>query len=293
MEYARAELRWVLGGWSRGSLIESAAPGRVRGVIVDPAEARVVYTLLAPLRRRESLPIGAKVVGDARTPTPPQYVTLTRGVALLRSSSRVGTVTALWCDNATGAIRHILFAPGRVLLGRPTEYVLDASHIQGFAANKVALSMNAPALDTLASYRPDAAIERDARAVLGAALPSANARRGVKFFVQEGALHLGGLVETEEEVAQARAALDHIAGLRGVTSDLVSMESLAERVERQLASTLAAQGAKDADVRVLAEHGIVYLEGSAPTQEASAALERAARAVAGARVVLNHLAAPK
>ena len=137
MEYARAELRWVLGGWSRGSLIESAAPGRVRGVIVDPAEARVVYTLLAPLRRRESLPMGAKVVGDARTPTPPQYVTLTRGVALLRGSSRVGTVTALWCDNATGAIRHILVAPGRVLLGRPMEYVLDASYIQGFAANKV------------------------------------------------------------------------------------------------------------------------------------------------------------
>ena len=71
------------------------------------------------------------------------------------------------------------------------------------------------------------------------------------------------------------------------------MESLAERVERQLAATLAAQGANDADVRVLAEHGIVYLEGSAPTQEASAALERAARAVAGARVVLNHLSAPK
>lgn len=293
MEYARAELRWVLGGWSLGSLIESAAPGRVRGVIVDPAEARVVYTLLAPLRRRESLPMGAKVVGDARTPTPPQYVTLTRGVALLRGSSRVGTVTALWCDNATGAIRHILVAPGRVLLGRPMEYVLDASYIQGFAANKVVLTTNAPALDALTPYRPDAVIERNAWAALGAALPNRNARRGVKFFVQEGALHLGGLVETEEEVAQARAALDHIAGLRGVTSDLVSMESLAERVERQLAATLAAQGANDADVRVLAEHGIVYLEGSAPTQEASAALERAARAVAGARVVLNHLSAPK
>jgi osmotically-inducible protein OsmY len=293
MEYARAELRWVFGGWSRGSLIESAAPGRVRGVIIDPAEARVVYTLLAPLRRRESLPMGAKVVGDARTATPPEYVTLTRGVALLRGSSRVGTVIALWCDNATGAIRHILVAPGRVLFGRPMEYVLDASYIQGFAPNKVALTTNAPALDMLASYRPDAAIERDARAALGAALPNPNARRGVKFFVQEGALHLGGLVETEEEVAQARAALDHVAGLREVTSDLVSMESLAERVERRLASILAAQGANDADVRVLAEHGIVYLEGSAPTQEASAAFERAARAVAGARVVLNHLAAPK
>jgi osmotically-inducible protein OsmY len=233
------------------------------------------------------------VVGDARTPTPSQYVTLTRGVALLRGSSRIGTVTALWCDNATGAIRHILVTPGRVWLGRPTEYVLDASNIEGFAANAVALTATAPSLDALAPYRPDAAIERDARAALGAALPNPNARRGVKFFVQEGALHLGGLVETEEEVAQARAALDRIAGLRGVTSDLVSMESLAERVERQLAVTLAAQSAEDADVHVLTEHGIVYLEGTAPTQETSAALERTARAVAGARVVLNHLAAPK
>jgi osmotically-inducible protein OsmY len=293
MEYARAELRWVLGGWSGGRLIEGAAPGRVRGVIVDPAEARVVYTLLAPLRRRESLPLGAKVVGDANTPTPPPYVTLTRGVALVRGSSRIGTVTALWCDNATGAIRHLLVAPGRILLGRPMEYVLNATAIEGFAANTVVLATTAPALDTLAPYRPDAAIERDARVALGAALPNATARRGVKFFVQEGALHLGGLVDTEEEVAQARAALDHIAGLRGVTSDLVSMESLADRVERQLSATVAAHGAQGAEVRVLAEHGIVYLEGTAPTQEASAALEQAARAVAGARVVLNHLAAPK
>src|SRR5262244_3400916 len=122
MEYARAELRWVRGGWSRGVLLESAAQGRVRGVIVDPESMRVVYTLLAPLRRRESMPIGAKVAGDAHTPTPPHYMTLTRGVALLRGSSRVGTVTALWCDNATGAIRHILVAPGRVLVGRPMEY---------------------------------------------------------------------------------------------------------------------------------------------------------------------------
>jgi osmotically-inducible protein OsmY len=293
MEYARAELRWVSGGWSRGVLIESAAQGRVRGVIVDPEELRVVYTLLAPLRRRESLPVGAKVVGDARTLTPPQYVTLTRGVALLRGSSRVGTVTALWCDNATGAIRHLLVAPGRALLGRPMEYVLDAISIQGFGANKVTLTADAPSFDALPHYRPDSAIERDARAALGAALPNPNARRGVKFFVQEGAIHLGGLVETEEEVAQARAALDHIAGLRGVTSDLVSMESLADRVERQLSLTLATQGSKDGDVRVLAEHGIVYLEGAAPTQETSAALERTARSVPGVRVVINHLATPK
>jgi osmotically-inducible protein OsmY len=251
---------------------------------------RVVYTLLAPLRRRESLPIGAKVVGDARTPTPPQYVTLTRGVALLRGSSRGGTVTALWCDNATGAIRHLLVAPGRALLGRPMEVVLDVTHVQGFGANTVVLARAAPTLDALLPYRPDAAIERDARVALGAALPNPNARRGVKFFVQEGVIHLGGLVETDEEVEQARAALDSVAGLRGLTADLVSMESLAERVERQLTQTLAAQGATGAEVRVLAEHGIVYLEGVAPTKEASDALARAARSAPGARVVLNHLA---
>jgi osmotically-inducible protein OsmY len=75
-----------------------------------------------------------------------------------------------------------------------------------------------------------------------------------------------------------------------VTADLVSMESLAERVERRLTQTLAAQGVPGADVRVLAEHGIVYLEGVAPTKEASDALERAAHSAPGARVVLNHLA---
>jgi osmotically-inducible protein OsmY len=202
-------------------------------------------------------------------------------------------VTALWCDNASGAIRHALVSPGRALLGRRPEYVLDASYMQGVGANKIALTADTPALDTLPPYRPDAAIEHDARLALGAALPNPTARRGIKFFVQEGAIHLGGLVETEEEVAQARSALDHIAGLRGVTVDLVSMESLAERVERQLALTLAAQGVDGANVHVLAEHGIVYLEGATPTKEAGLALEQAARSVAGARVVLNHLESPK
>jgi osmotically-inducible protein OsmY len=293
MEYARVELRWVLGGWSHGVVVEGAAPGRVRGAVIDPQALRVVYTLLAPLRRRESLPADAKLVGAASAPTPPQYVTLTRGVALLRDGSRVGSATALWCDNATGAIRHALVSPWRARLGRGMEYVLDARYIQGLAANKIMLTADAPAFGALPPYRPDAAIARDARAALAAALPNPNARRGVKFFVQEGAIHLGGLVETEEEVAQARGAIERVAGVRGVTVDLVATESLAERVERQLAMTLGAQGVADGDVRVLAEHGIVYLEGVAPTQEASAALERAARSAPGARVVLNHLETPK
>jgi osmotically-inducible protein OsmY len=170
---------------------------------------------------------------------------------------------------------------------------LAACYFQGFGAINVALATFVPALDTLPHYRPDSAIEQDARMALGAALPNPNARRGVKYFIQEGAIHLGGLVETEEEVSQARAALDHIPGLRGVASDLVSMESLADRVERQLSLTLTEQDSKDGNVRVLAEHGIVYLEGAAPTQESSAALERTARAVPGVRVVVNHLTTPK
>jgi len=42
-------------------------------------------------------------------------------------------------------------------------------------------------------------------------------------------------------------------------------------------------------VRVLAEHGIVYLEGRVATKGLRAALERAALAVTGARVVVNYL----
>jgi osmotically-inducible protein OsmY len=289
MEYARVELRWVFGGWSRGALVQGAVGGRVRGVVVDPAELRVASTLLAPLRRRESLPRDRKLLGDERTPTPPQFVTLTRGCVALRGRQRVGVVVALWCDNATGVLRHALVSPGRALLGRRMEYVLDAAHIQGVGKNTLALTDDAPALDALALYRPDADLEHDVAAALRAALANPNARRGVKFFVQDGAIHLGGLVETDEEVAQACDAVAHIAGLRGVTADLVSTESLAERVEERLALTLAAQGATEGSVRVLAEHGIIYLEGAAPTQETSMALEQAAHAVAGVRVVLNHL----
>jgi osmotically-inducible protein OsmY len=289
MEYARVELRWVLGGWSRGALVEGAAPGRARGAVVHPEGLQVTHTLLAPLRRRESLPAGVKQVGDERTLTPPQCVRLTQGSALLRGGASVGVVKALWCDNATGVIRHALVSPGGGLFARRLEYVLDAGHIQGIGNNTITLTSDAPPLDALPLYRPDADLEKDALAALRAALPNLNARRGVKFFVQEGAIHLGGLVETEEEVAQAQEAVARVAGMRGMTVDLVSIESLAERVERQLAITLAAQGVSDADVHVLAEHGIVYLEGAVPTREASAALERAARSVAGVRVALNHL----
>jgi osmotically-inducible protein OsmY len=298
MEYAREELRFAADGWSSGQLVTGAVGSGARGVVVRPADLVVTHTLIKRSRRRV-LRHGSQVVGDASTPLQPDAVRLTRGVRVLRGAARVGRVRALWCDRASGQIMHVLVKPGGGLAGGP-ERVLAVEQLSGVAKNALVLLESAPDLEQLPPYRPDKALVADLRAILAEALPAPSARRGVKTLVEDGQVHLAGAVETEEEVARARHAAERIRGVRGLVLDLVSTETLADRVEQRLAAVLAAAtslphpaptgaGEPQAAVRVLAEHGIVYLEGSAPTSEMRAVLERATLTVAGARVVVNNL----
>jgi osmotically-inducible protein OsmY len=290
MEYAREEVRFAQGGWTSGTVVTGVVGDGARGVVVLPDDLVVTHTLLKRSRRRVLRP-DTQVVGDAATPLPAGGVRLSRGMRVVRGRTLAGRVRALWCDRASGRVMHALVRQGG-FVGRGPERVLAAEHVRELARNALVLADTAPALDALPPYRPDKAITAELRLALAEALTSPRARRGVKAAVEDGRIHLVGVVETEEEVARARRAAERIPGVRDLVMDLVSTETLADRVEARLTAVLAANDVMDTDpesVRVLAEHGIVYLEGSAPTSAVRAALERATLAVAGARVVMNNL----
>jgi osmotically-inducible protein OsmY len=292
MEYARLEVRFVPGGWSSGTLITGLAGVNVRGVLVRPFDLVVTHTLLKGSGRRLRIPTGAQVVGNVGAVLPEGNVRLVRGASVTQGGKRVGRVSAVWCDRATGHIMHVLVRPEGGLLRRPPERVLSADEVSELTSEGLLLGAGTTPIKALTTFRPDREIEADLRIGLAEALPAPNARRAVKLLVETGVVHVGGLVETEQQVSAARQAVSRVRGIRTLEMDLVSIETLGARVERQLAAVLAENGvarAAGAGVRVLAEHGIIYLEGSVPSKELRRALERAAQAVPGVKVVMNSL----
>lgn len=317
MEYARQEVRFASGGWSGGPLVTgiitaSGSPGArplpVRGLVVlasGGANMVATHTLLGQLRRRDTLPSAAQVVGDARSALQEGATRLTRGMPVRQGKARVGTLTAIWCDRASGQVMHALVRPSGGLFGRKPERVVPVSQVAEWAENGLTLA-DATDFATLPPYFPDAMIDATARAALSGVLLSPSARHSVKVRVEDGQVFLGGTVETDEQVTAAQRAVERVRGVRGLVTDLVAAESLGARVEQALADTVAASDAAAAqtaqegtpgearaglgNVKVLSEHGIVYLEGSVSTKELSSALERAAKGVPGVRVVINSLA---
>ncbi|HEX6818749.1 MAG TPA: BON domain-containing protein [Ktedonobacterales bacterium] len=307
MEYARQEVRFASGGWSGSTLVtgivtSSSSPGArrlaVRGLAVRAADSVVTHTLLGRLRRRDTLPSEAQAAGDGRSELPEGVVRLVRGLSVRQGKAKVGTLTAVWCDRATARVMHALVQSSGGLFSRHAERVVAASQISQWTPSGLVLDPDV-VFAALSPYVPDATIAMQARGALSGVLLAPSARQAVKLRVEEGEVYLSGTVGTEEQAAAARRMVERIRGVRGLVMDLVAAESLGAHVEQALTATLAANAASDTsgdatrpamgNVRVLSEHGIVYLEGSVPTRELSAALERAARAVPGVRVVMNSL----
>jgi osmotically-inducible protein OsmY len=144
-------------------------------------------------------------------------------------------------------------------------------------------------MDELPIYRADALIAVEVRQALDETLTNPRARRAVKIHVDDGHVTLAGEVDTIEQVHQAEHAAATVAGIRGMTLDLAAQEALAAAVEARIATLAAASSNGHGPVRVLAEHGIVYLEGGVSSAQASREIERIALAAAGARVVVNNL----
>lgn len=298
MEYARAEVRfvhvtWPL-SWPRCALVEGPVEDNVQAVFLAPGDLVITHTQLTRARLRRHHP-GLAQVGDRapRFPTECGAIRLTRRVRLVQGSRTVGRVTALWCDRTTSRLKYLLVRPSRGVLPSGLERVLAAEYVASLSPGCIMLTEAAPPLTALPPYRPDAAIEVDLRLALAECLPTPRARRTVRLWVEDGCAYLSGLLDMEEEVACARRAIQRVAGVRAVRDDLVSAETLAQRVEGSLLRALDELGEPYelvASLRVQAEHRIVYLTGVVPSIRVSSALERAARTVLGVRVVVNQLA---
>jgi osmotically-inducible protein OsmY len=175
---------------------------------------------------------------------------------------------------------------GRLLRGA-AERVLPAEQIALVDRTGVVIKLGREGLAALPIYRPDPAIVANIQVALEAVLAEPRARRAVKVRVEDGHVSLAGVVDTVEQERYAVRAVTAVPGVRGLTNDLVVDETLAAEVEARIASLVAAASNGRGQVRVLSEHGIVYLEGSVRSAGERDAIERAALSAAGARVVVN------
>jgi osmotically-inducible protein OsmY len=282
MEYARIEIALVRRLWARPVRMPRAMPGPAFAVDIDPATLHVATTTLATrrLRRRSATPLAAT---DG---TLAGVIVLRAGTVLVGARGTLGRVARLWVDRETMRVMHLLVRPSGAHAS--TLHVVPASSVTLAAPNRFTTGLDAGALAALPLYRPDGEILDDVRAAIASVLADPRARRNVKTHVDDGHVWLAGEVDTSDQVAFVIGALAPIRGVRAVTSDLVSQEDLAQTVEARLRAAANGSGTFN-DVSTLTEHGIVYLEGSVPHQQARAEVERIALSVAGARVVVNNL----
>jgi osmotically-inducible protein OsmY len=288
MEYSRVDMQLARGGWARGLRIAGALPGVVRGIVVRVADRTIAYTLVT----RRHAPHSSADAGQAEpatAPLPEGSEVITGAARALGPSGSVGRVTRVWVDRVSGRVTHVLVRQSRGLLREGPERIVPAELVDGFARDRVRLKLNAEEVAALPPYRPDSAIGADVRAALEGVLADPRARRGVKVHVDDGHVMLAGEVDTVVQTRLAERAASAVPGVRGLTVDLVAQETLAAAVEARIAALGVVGSNGHADIQVLAEHGIVYLDGSVPSASVRAQVEQAALAANGAKVVVNNL----
>jgi osmotically-inducible protein OsmY len=293
MEYARAEMRFASGIGPRPLLFAGLVEGSVRGIVVEPDSLTVTHTLVSSGQ--------AKKLGPSRRPISDQStvaqgaITLMVGLSLMSEGGRMGTIPAVWCDRASGQIMDVLVARGGGFMRAAVEHIVPASAILGVGQGRLVLSKDAPPAGTWPPYRADAQLTRDIREALARPI-SPLAARHIHVDVHDGQVHLSGALDTQAEADLAARAARGVIGVRSLVNDLIAHESLASRVEQRL-SALDEDGNSESvpgpHVRVLAEHGIIYLDGTVPTGDVRSSLESAARSVTGVHVVLNRLEVKK
>lgn len=286
MHYTRLEMQLRPRGLRRGVLVEGVVAGRVLGATIHASALQVTDTLVTRRQARRRHELVAHVLGTSKTELPHDYVTVSANTRLLAGRVELGRVAAVWCDRHSGLVTHLLARSG----GGPLR-IVPADLIERIQPDGVHLKLSKSDFLHLAPYRSDAAIAADIALAFEAALPDPRARRDVKVRVEDGHVTLAGVVDAAEERERARSAAAAVAGVRGLTVDLVVEERLAEAVEAAVAQAAATPELATARVRVFTEHGIVYLEGRVPTPAARDAIERASIAVPGVRVVVNNLLA--
>lgn len=289
MLYTRHDLRLASRGWRGGVLEEGVVPGDVLGAALNASARQVIYTLVP--RRRASKLSGAveHQTGTARTELPSGEVRLTGRSRVYVGGRAVGRVSRLWCDRLSGLVTHVLVRGGGGWLARGPERVLSIEAVAKLEDDRVTLALSAAEYVHAPVYRPDPAIVRDLHAAFALVLPDPRARRDIKVRVEDGHVTLSGMVDAVEQRTAAVRAAQGIAGVRGMTVDIVIQEELADLVEHAVTDEISHRGYTGAHFRAFTEHGIVYLEGTVPSGSARAGLERSALGVTGVRVVVNNL----
>lgn len=289
MHYTRLEMRLLPRGWSRGLLYEYAIQGLVRGVALDVASGTVSHTLV-PQGRRAPKVEGAAPVGDAKAVLPAGAVRLTRAVEVMCGATSIGRVSRVWCDSTNAKLTHVIVREEGGPFARGPERVIEATQIADFTAVGLTLTKAVVAASDLPLLRDDELILRDVRLALAERIPDPRARRDIKVRVEDGHVSLVGWVDLVEEVDAAKAALRVVEGIRDVTFDLQAFDVLGVTVSDLIAEFIAQRGWTSARVQVMAEHGIIFLEGNVPTAEARTEIERLVFKVPGIKLVANNIA---
>lgn len=279
MDQMRLELRLAGGNMGARSIVAGAVAGNVLGAVITPTDRRVIQTLI-PSRMARQLSLAT--VGDM--PAEGGVALAATTEVCLNGGKKLGPLARLWVDRDSQAVTHLLFTVKHEV------HVVPVEHVAQLSSKLITLTAELRALQDLPIYRDDAMLAGYVGAAIEAALLDPRARRHVHARVEDGHVDLSGLLETDEQFNALFGAIKRTPGVRGVRSDIVVTEHIADFAATAI-DALRAKGKLDDldDIEVLSEHQIVYLNGEVGTPQKSAEVERAALGANGVRLVVNNL----
>jgi osmotically-inducible protein OsmY len=288
MDQLRLELR--LGSSGPRTLVAGPVAGPVIGVVIDPDSKQVIQTIMPNrLARQQNLTSAGESVAEGIQLTAETQVLLGHHSRFV--GSKLGTVVRLWVDRESGLLTHILFSPGRsLLMGARDAHVVEVAAIARMSAKEIVLAESVQRLEDIPIYRDDATLAGDVGGAIEATLLDPRAQRLIHARVEDGHVDLSGLLEADEQLDELMGAIKRIPGVRGVRSDVIVTEHVADFAAAAIQELRDKGKLDDQDeIEVLSEHQIVYLSGVVSTPAKSAAVEGAALGANGVRLVVNNL----
>ena len=280
MDQLRLELR-LTGGANLGSrtIVPGPIVGNVLGAVIASDGLGVIQTIVPSRLARQQNLAG---VGD--TPAAGVQLTASTEVTLHQGKKKLGPLSRLWVDRESKQVTHLLFT------AHHESHVVDVTHVATFDAKQIVLAESIHSLHELPIYRDDATLAGFVGAAIESTLLDPRARRMVHARIEDGHVDLSGLLETDEQFDALFGAIKRTPGVRGVRSDIIVTEHVADFAARAI-HELRTKGKLDDqdDIEVLSEHQIVYLSGVVGTPEKRDAAERAALGANGVRLVVNNL----
>jgi osmotically-inducible protein OsmY len=217
---------------------------------------------------------------------PEDEIVLRRGADIFYNDDLVGSLDHMLFDPESGVMTHLVVQEH----GRSRRVIIPAEWVEEFTGEAIVLNRWNPDQVGVPAYeaaRDDSEIYTDLRMRLNAN-PALSA---VQVQVDRGAVRLSGDVPTAADKAKA----DEIArGTPGVihVDNRVVLSADAELVGRITAALLADPRTANIPIEVIADRGVVTLEGSVPSLQVKIAAEEIAQSVPGVVTVINELEVP-